>query len=281
MNKKQEITNIALFEHQEVRRIWHKDRWYFSVVDIIQVLTESPTPRQYWGKVKQREFIEIELSPIWVQLKLESADGKKYTTDCVNTENALRLIQSIPSKKAEPFKQWLAQVGKERIEEIQDPELAMERMRELYRKKGYPEEWIEKRARGIAVRHTLTDEWEKRGANKGIEYAILTNEIMQGAFDMKVKDYKEFKDLDKENLRDHMNDMELILTMLAEASTTNIHQARDSKGFNPLQKDAKQGGEVAGSARKDIESKTGKKVSTKKNYLGLSDKKKISSGKKS
>ena len=279
--KQEKTTNIALFEHHEVRRVWHEDQWWFSVIDVVAILTQSSDPRNYWKVLKTRLKQEgSELVTKCNQLKMMSSDGKYYSTDTANTEVVLRLIQSVPSPNAEPFKLWLARVGKERIEEIQDPELAMDRMRELYRKKGYPEDWIDKRVRGIAVRHTLTDEWQNRGAKQGIEYAILTDEIMQGAFDMKTMQYKEFKDLDKQNLRDHMNDMELILTMLAEASTTNITQARNSQGFVPLQKDAKEGGDVAGKTRKDIESRTGKKVSTSKNYLDLAVKKQISSNKK-
>jgi len=168
---------LILFESKKIRRIWHDEEWFYSVVDIIEALTDSPTPRQYWGKVKDREFIEIQLSPIWVQLKLESDDGKKYLTDCVNTKNALRLIQSIPSPKAEPFKMWLAEVGKERLDEIENPELAQERMKRIYEQKGYSKGWIEKRLRGIAIRQDLTDEWKERGITHAKDFAILTAEI--------------------------------------------------------------------------------------------------------
>lgn len=262
-------TKIALFEKKEIRRIWHENEWWLSVVDVIAVLTDSTNSNDYWYKMKIRVKSDdgIELSTNCRQLKLESADGKKYETDCANIENIFRIVQSIPSPKAEPFKRWLARIGKERIDEINDPELAMERMRLLYEKKGYPKDWIDKRVRGIAVRHDLTKEWQDRGASKSIEFAILTNEIMQGAFDFKVDDYKDLKDLDKENLRDHMNDIELILTMLAEATTTKIHRDRNSKGFPKLKKDAKDGGAVAGRTRKDIEKVSGKKVISKKNYL--------------
>lgn len=191
-----------------------------------------------------------------------------YETDCANMENVLRIIQSIPSPKAEPFKLWLAKVGKERIEEIQNPELAMVRMKQLYRAKGYPEDWIEKRARGIAIRNELTDEWHDRGIKHSMEFAILTNEIMSGTFNMKVADYKKFKGLKKENLRDHMDDMELIFTMLAEATTTRITRKKNSVGFPKLKNDAQIGGKAAGSARKSIEKKIKEKVSTPKNYLG-------------
>jgi DNA-damage-inducible protein D len=205
-----EISKLAVFQEKEIRRIIHDGEWWFAVVDVVEVLTESPTPRQYWGKVKKREFTDLQLSPFWVQLKLTAADGKKYATDCASTKGLFRIIQAIPSPKAEPFKQWLAQVGYERVQEIENPELAQERMKQLYEQKGYPKEWIDKRLRGIAVRQDLTDEWKNRGARNSLEFAILTNEIMQGAFDLKVDDYKSVKGLERENLRDHMTDMELI-----------------------------------------------------------------------
>ena len=207
-----------------------------------------------------------------VQLKFVASDGKFYATDCANTETMFRIIQSIPSPKVEPLKRWLAKVGKERIDEIENPELSMERMKSLYEQKGYPKDWIDKRMRGIAVRQDLTDEWQNRGARTSLEYAILTNEIIQGAFDLKVEDYKQVKGLERENLRDHMTDIELILTMLAEATTTKLHRDRDSKGFEPLKKDAQEGGAVAGSTRKDIERRSGKAVVTGDNYKGLTGK---------
>jgi len=176
-NKLEQSNKIVLFQSQKIRRIWNNSEWFYSVIDIVEALTESPTPRQYWGKVKQREFLDLQLSPIWVQLKLKSTDGKKYATDCVNTKDAFRLIQSIPSKKAEPFKMWLAKVGKERLDEIENPELAQERMKELYEKKGYPKDWIDKRLRGMAIRQNLTDEWKERNIQSQKDYAILTAEI--------------------------------------------------------------------------------------------------------
>jgi DNA-damage-inducible protein D len=208
---------LVVFQDKKIRRIWHNDEWYFSVVDIIEALTDSPTPRQYWGKVKDREFSQLELSPIWVQLKLPSADDKFYETDCANTKAIFRIIQSIPSKKAEPFKLWLAQVGYERVEEIQNPELAQERMKSLYEKKGYSKSWIDKRLRGMAVRQDLTDEWKKRGVTKDNDFAILTAEISKASFGMTPSEYKKLKGLRDENLRDHMNDLELIFSMLGEA----------------------------------------------------------------
>lgn len=258
-----------VFRDKSVRRIWHESAWYFSVVDVIAVLTDSGKPRDYWYRMKEREDKEAEfqLSTICRRFKLTASDGKMRETDCANMQSIFRIIQSIPSKKAEPFKQWLAKVGKERLEEIEDPELSMTRMKEVYKKKGYPSAWIEKRVRGIAVRNELTDEWSTRGASEGREYAILTNEIMQGAFDMKVADYKDFKGLDKENLRDHMTDIELILTMLGEATTTKFTQDRNSQKFGELKQDAKEGGEVAGKARKDIETRGDGKVISEGNYV--------------
>jgi DNA-damage-inducible protein D len=262
---------IAIFEGKKIRRIWdeEKELWYFSVVDIVGALTDSVNPNDYWFKMKIRVKSEdgIELSTICRQLKLESSDGKKYETDCANTEGVFRIIQSIPSPKAEPFKRWLAKVGYERVQEIENPELAMDRMKAIYEKKGYPKEWIDKRSRGIAVRHSLTDEWKNRGVKNNIEYAILTNEIMESAFDLKVDDYKKLKGLKRENLRDHMDDMELILTMLGEATTTRFTKNRNSKGFNPLKKDARDGGSVAGRTRKDIENQSGKKIVSENNFL--------------
>jgi hypothetical protein len=200
---------------------------------------------------------------------MAAPDGKQRLTDCANTETLFRVIQSIPSPKVEPLKRWLAKVGKERLDEIENPELAMGRMQALYEKKGYPKEWIDKRLRGIAVRQDLTDEWKERGAATSLEFAILTNEIMQGTFDLKVDEYKQVKTLVRENLRDHMTDIELILTMLAEATTTKLHRDRDSQGMEPLQKDAKDGGAVAGRTRKDIEQQTGKPVISTENFKQL------------
>jgi len=274
MKNKKQSTNIALFEQQEVRRVWRKNQWYFSVADVVEILSETSNVRDYIKKMRSRDR---ELEGYWgtvcTPVEMIAKDGKKRKITASGLEGIFRIIQSIPSKNAEPFKRWLARVGKERIDEIQNPELAMDRMRELYEKKGYPKDWIDKRMRGIAVRHGLTDEWRNRGANAGKEFAILTNEIMQGAFDMKSGEYGKFKNLRKQdNLRDHMNDIELILTMLAEATTTNLTQTRDSKGFPLLRKDAKDGGDVAGRTRKDIEGRSGKRVSSKKNFLGVDKK---------
>lgn len=230
---------LVVFEGAKIRRIWHDDQWFFSVVDIIQILTDSGSPRQYWGVLKSRE---TQLLTICLQLKLPSSDGKYYNTDCVNTENAFRLIQSIPSKKAEPFKQWLAKVGYERIQEIENPELAQERMKQLYEQKGYSQEWIEKRVRGIAIRQELTDEWKQRGIDKNLEYAILTNEISKATFGKTVDEYKNHKNLKKENLRDHMNDLELIFTMLGEKVTTEITRSKNPENFPECKTAAIEGG---------------------------------------
>ena len=262
-------TKIAIFRKKEIRKTIHKNEWWFSVVDIIAALTDSANPNDYWYRMKVRVKDEdgFQLSTICRQLKLESSDGKKYETDCANTEGIFRIIQSIPSPKAEPFKRWLAKVGYERVQEIEDPELATKRTRALYKAKGYSEDWIEKRMRGIAVRETLTDEWNKRGVKEQKEYAILTAEISKAAFGMTPSEYKKFKGLNRENLRDHMNDLELIFGMLGEASTTEIARNKDALGFEENKSAARQGGRVSGKARKDLEQKSGKKVSVKENYL--------------
>jgi hypothetical protein len=262
---------IALFKGKKIRKTIYNNEWWFSVIDVISVLTESNRPSVYWTAMKARvqNEGEFQLSTICRQLKLNAPDGKMRETDCANTEGLFRIIQSIPSSKAEPFKRWLAKVGYERIQEIEDPELAAKRARAIYRAKGYPENWIEKRMRGIEVRETLTDEWKNRGATSNSVFAILTNEILKGTFGMTAEDYKAHKDLKKENLRDHMDDMELVLTMLGEVTTTRLHRDRNSKGFKPLKKDAKDGGKVAGRTRKDIEKESGKPVISKKNYKKL------------
>jgi hypothetical protein len=263
--------SLSIFQAKSIRKIWHNNEWWFSVVDIVEVLTDSPTPRQYWGKVKEREFIALQLSPIWVQLKLLAEDGKLRETDCVNTEGAFRIIQSIPSPKAEPFKLWLAKVGYERVQEIENPELAQRRMKEIYKLKGYSDDWIEKRVRGIAIRDELTDEWKKRDVGAEREFAILTAEISKATFGMTPSEYKEFKGLKRENLRDHMNDLELIFNMLGEASTTRIAKNKDAEGFDENKQSAKEGGEVAGIARKELEKRSGEKVATPDNYLEMSE----------
>jgi prophage antirepressor-like protein len=262
---------LAVFQDKNIRRIWQDEEWFYSVVDIIEVLTDSPTPRQYWGKVKDREFTKLQLSPIWVRLKLKATDGKLRQTDCVNTKGAFRLIQSIPSKKAEPFKQWLAQVGKERLDEIENPELAQERMKEIYEQKGYPKDWIDKRLRGIAIRQNLTDEWKERGIKEHRDYAILTAEISKATFGMTPSEYKAFKNLpakSKANLRDNMDDLELIFTMLGERVTTEISKEEKPETFTENKKVAQRGGKVAGNALKETEKELGRGVSSKQNFLG-------------
>jgi len=271
---KSDLIRVAVFEGKHIRKIMHLDEWWFSIIDIIEVLTGNDRPRKYWNDLKKKLTLEgyVEVSEKIGQLKMMAPDGKMRLTDCASTETMFRIIQSIPSPKVEPLKQWLAKVGKERLEEIENPELSMERMQALYEKKGYPKEWIDKRMRGIAVRQDLTDEWQDRGAKTSLEYAILTNEIMQGAFDLKVDEYKQVKGLTRENLRDHMTDIELILTMLGEATTTKLHRDRDSRGIEPLKKDAQEGGAVAGSTRRDIEKRSGRPVVTGDNFKRLTGK---------
>ena len=263
---------LALFEGRQIRKALHEGEWWFSIIDVVETLVGGDRPRKYWNDLKKKLLQEgyDQLSEKIGQLKMQSSDGKFYVTDCANSETLFRIIQTIPSPKVEPLKRWLAKVGKERLDEIENPELAMGRMQDLYEKKGYPKEWIDKRLRGIAVRQDLTDEWKERGAATRSEFAILTNEIMQDTFDLKVDEYKQVKSLARENLRDHMTDIELILTMLAEATTTKLHRDRDTQGMDPLKKDAKDGGAVAGRTRKDIEQQTGKPVISAANFKQLS-----------
>jgi len=268
--KKQQ--DITLFEQQEVRKKWHKEKWYFSVSDVVQILTDSKDVKQYVKKLRQRD---VELSSYWgticTPLELISKDGKKRKETTTDLEGMFRIIQSISSPKAEPFKRWLAKVGKERIDEIANPELAVNRAKEIYEKKGYQKGWIDKRMRGIAVRNTLTDEWKEREI-KGAGYAILTNEIYEGTFEQDYKSLMKIKDLDKkkgDNLRDHMGDVEIILTMLAEATSTEITKSKDSKGIDEIKQDVQKGGQIAGNTRKKIEAETGKKVITKSNRKEL------------
>jgi len=264
-----ENMKIELFKGKKVRKIIHENEWWISVIDVIDVLTGSGNPRDYWYKMKVRIKNEdgTELSTICRQLKLVSTDGKKYETDCANTEGIFRIIQSIPSPKAEPFKRWLAKVGYERVQEIENPELAAKRTRMIYKLKGYPDDWIEKRMRGITIRQELTDEWDNRGAEKDRDYEILTAEISKASFGVTPSEYKNLKGLKRENLRDHMDDFELIFTMLGERSTTEIHRTEDSKGMEKLKDDAKAGGDIAGNARKELEKKLGRTVVSKNNYL--------------
>lgn len=271
--------SIKLFENKKVRVKWDEDKekWYFSIIDVIEVLTDSSIPRRYWSdlKIKLREE-GFELYEKIVQLKLESSDGKNYDTDCADTELILRLIQSIPSKKAEPFKIWLAKVGNERINETHDPELAFDRAMRTYLQKGYSKEWINQRLKTIEIRKDLTDEWNRAGIEKESDYAILTNEITKAWTGKTVQEYKKLKNLKKENLRDNMNNLELVLNMLAEATTTELSKKENPKTFQESKEIAKDGGSVAGNARIDIEKKLGKPVISSDNFLNMKQRKRIS-----
>lgn len=263
------MSSVKLFESKKIRSTWSEaeEKWYFVVTDIVQVLTDTPNPSDYIKKMRKRDE---ELSKGWGQfvtpLSIDTAGGKQKL-NCANAQGLLRIIQSIPSPKAEPFKLWLAQVGADRLEEIENPELATQRSRELYKLKGYSDEWIEKRMRSIAIREELTDEWKNRGVKEQIEYAILTAEISKATFGLTPSEYKKVKGLKSQNLRDHMTDLELIFSMLGEASTSAIVKTQNPKGFQENKKAAKQGGAVAGNARKELESKTGQKIISNQNYL--------------
>jgi DNA-damage-inducible protein D len=271
MSNQNSLAKVAIFKGKQVRKVIHNNEWWFSVVDVVQVLTEQTefqTARKYWNKLKERLSKEgSESVTNCHQLKLKAADGKDYLTDCANTETLFRIIQSIPSPKAEPFKRWLAKVGFERVQEIENPELAAQRMRTLYKLKGYSADWIEKRMRGIVIREELTDEWKNRGAQEDKDYEMLTAEISKATFGVTPNEYKKLKGLKRENLRDHMNDFELIFTMLGERSTTEIHRNEDSKGVKKLKDDAKAGGDIAGGARKQLEKKLKRPIVSKKNFL--------------
>jgi len=271
--------SIVLFYQKQVRRHWDEDQelWFFSIVDVVEILTDSQRPRKYWNDLKKKLQKEgSELSEKIGQLKMLSSDGKQYLTDVTDTENILRLIQSIPSPKAEPFKLWLAKVGYERIEETEDPELAFDRAMQTYLKKGYSKEWINQRLKSIEVRKDLTDEWQERGMRQGLEYAILTDEITRAWADKSVKEYKRFKGLEKQNLRDNMTNLELVLNMLAEASTTEISKKKKPASFDENKTVAWQGGHVAGTARKEIEAQTGESIVSPQsaNTLRLENRKK-------
>ena len=269
-----EEEKLALFQGKEIRRILHNKEWWFVIRDIVEVLTNSVQPEGYIKDMRRRDE---ELSKGWGQiatpLSVETKGGKQ-NLNCANTEGIFRIIQSIPSPKAEPFKRWLAKVGYERVQEIENPELATKRTRMLYKLKGYPESWINKRMRGIEIRDTLTNEWKDRGVKEGKEFEILTAEISKATFDMTPSQYKKFKGLKRENLRDHMGDLELIFTMLGEVSTTEIARTKEAQGFGENKDAAKSGGKIAGNARKELEQKTGKKVSTKENFLQIGQQKK-------
>ncbi|MBW6483668.1 MAG: Bro-N domain-containing protein [Vicingaceae bacterium] len=266
-------TAIKLFEDKKVRTSWddQEEKWYFSIIDVIQILTQTDRPRKYWSDLKSKLAKEgSELSEKIGQLKMIAEDGKMRVTDVAHTEQLFRLIQSIPSPKAEPFKLWIAKVAKERLDEIENPEIGFDRLMETYLKKGYSKNWINQRLKSIEVRKELTDEWENRGVEKGQEYAILTDEITKAWSGFSIKQYKNYKGLKKENLRDNMSNLELVLNMLAEATTTEISKEKKPKTFTENKKIAKQGGTIAGNTRKEIEEKTGKKIVNKlsaKDYL--------------
>jgi len=259
------------FDGSKIRKTWYKEQWYFSIVDVIGVLTDSPIPRTYWSKLKAKILAESgnQLNPNWVQLKMLSTDGKIYKTDATNTEGILRIVMSVPSPKAEPLKLWLAQTGYERIQETENPELGFERMKAVYRAKGYTEEWIKERMNSIQARNKLTDEWSKRGVKEGQEFGILTAIIAKETFDVTPSEHKEIKGLTKpsQNLRDHMTDLELVLMTLGEVLTRTETIKNDAQGFNENAKTAKRGGSIAGKARVMIEEETGKKVVSKENFL--------------
>ena len=262
-----EEQNVIPFEGKKVRKIWHNEEWHFSVVDVIEVLTDAVQPRTYWARLKKRINEESELLPTWKQLKLKSADDKFYKTDVANTQGLLRIIMSVPSPKAEPFRLWLAQVGEERLQEIENPELAVERARDIYKAKGYSDEWIERRLKSIEVRKELTDEWKGRGVKEGQEYAILTAEMAKATFGVTPSEHKKLKSLDKENLRDHMTNLELIFTMLGEDVTRRVAVTKDAIGFEDNLDAAQKGGQAAGEARERVEAVSGEKVVSTDNFL--------------
>jgi DNA-damage-inducible protein D len=270
MSKKKE-NSLIVFQGENIRRLWHNDEWYFSVIDVVGVLTESSRSRKYWSdlKSKLKKEEDFEVSDNIGQLKLKATDGKYYATDCANVETLFRIIQSIPSPNANKFKLWLARVGYDRVQEIENPELGQDRIKQYYELKGYPKDWIDKRLRGIAIRQELTEEWKNREVEKGKEFAILTNEISKATFGKTVGEYKEFKGLEKpnQNLRDHMDDLEIIFTMLGEASTTEITKNKDSQGFDECKDSANKGGNIAGRARKDLEKNLGRTIVSDDNYL--------------
>jgi hypothetical protein len=268
---------IAIFKGKKIRKIIYQNEWWFSVVDVVEALVDTDRPSAYWTAMKVRIKNEdgFEPSTICRQLKLLAEDGKMRETDCADTEGIFRIIQSVPSPKAEPFKRWLAKVGYERVQEIENPELATKRTRILYKLKGYPDDWIEKRMRGIAIREELTDEWKNRGAKEEKDYEILTAEISKATFGVTPSEYKKLKGLKRQNLRDHMDDFELIFTMLGERSTTEIHRTENSQGVLKLKADAKAGGNIAGGARKKLEKRLGRSIVSKNNFKVLDSKKRL------
>ena len=259
---------LERLEEYPIRKVWFEEKWYFSIVDIINILIESKSPRKYWAKLKEREN---QLETICRQFKMKAADGKERLTDCANTEGVFRIIMSIPSPKAEPLKLWLARVGQERLEEVADPELGFERLKELYKAKGYDEKWIELRLKSINIRKELTDEWKSRGVKQGQEYSILTAEISRGTFGISPSEHSQIKGLEKQNLRDHMTDLELVFTMLGEVVTKNLAEKDNAQGFEENLDIAYKGGKAAGQARENTEKTTGLKVVSSKNFLDKSE----------
>ncbi len=264
-----EQNKIILFQEKNIRRVWHEEKWFFSIIDVVGVLSESADPQRYWSVLKSRLKKQegFDVTTICSKLKMIGLDGKNYPTDCANTEGILRLIMSVPSPKAEPFKLWLAQVGQERIQEIENPEIGIQRIRELYKAKGYPDEWIESRLKSINIRKQLTDEWQKRGVKEGQEYSILTAEIAKATFGLTPSEHKNLKGLEKQNLRDHMTNLELIFTMLGEEVTRAYAVDDKAEGFIENHDAARKGGNAAGEARKRLEKVTGKPVVSANNFL--------------
>jgi DNA-damage-inducible protein D len=274
---------LTPFDGEKIRKIWHNEQWFFSVVDVIGFLTDSPIPRNYWTKVKKTLTDESQLHPFWMQLKLKSADGKTYKTDCADTKGVFRILMAVPSPKAEPIKLWLAALGEQSINETENPELLTERQAELYKAKGYTDEWIRRRMQTIETRKELTDEWQQRGVKEGQEYAVLTATIAKGTFGLTPTEHKDVKSLDRQNLRDHMTPLELILTAFGEEVTRRITIREDAQGFNENLDAAQQGGEVAGEARINAEKKLGEKVVSNENFLNLkleNDENRLNSDKK-
>ena len=262
---------ISPFEGKEIRKLWYDEKWYFSIVDVIAILTDSPIPRNYWTKVKKALVEESQTHPFWMQLKMTASDGRQRLTDCANTEGVLRIVMSVPSPKAEPLKLWLAQIGTERIEETENPELLTERQAQIYRAKGYPEEWITQRVQTIKTRNQLTDEWKSRGVKEGQEYSILTATIAKGTFGLTPSEHSELKGLERQNLRDHMTPMELILTAFSEEATRQIVIRDEAKGFADNHDAAYLGGQIGGKARMGYEQDTGLKVVSSENFLSLKE----------
>jgi hypothetical protein len=267
----EEQNKLSFFEGVTIRKVWHNEEWYFVINDIIEILAETDNPRQYWTKIKKRINEENQLQPIWLQLKVIAPDGKNRLTDCANTEGVLRIIMSVPSPKAEPLKLWLAEQGKRAIDEAENPELGFERLKEIYKAKGYPDEWIEARLKSIGIRKELTDEWQKRGVKQGQEFSILTATIAKNTFGLAPSEHAKLKGLEKENLRDHMSNLELVFTMLGEELTRVQAVKDDAQGFNENHDAAQKGGEVAGESLKNAENRMGIKVVSADNFLPKSD----------